>query len=1166
MKKIFRMALVFALAGATLMYTGCSKDYDEDINGVKSQVNDLQNKLGELNNEVSTLKSSVASLESAYKAADDLIKGDVSDLKAKVAELEKAVKDLSKYATKDELSEAVKGVEKKISDAKADIKKTTDDLQKQINELKEKLAADEDAIKKLQEAQKEVDNVYGFLSDELRGLVFQPDFYLAGVEATSYDFGDFEGWEPYGIPADYPMEVVSEEGDTTKIVFPKGAKAEARYVAVRDDKGKLVYFEWDTQKNYYKIVDGELVIGNANNGRPLYYADMTQGQVGLATYDMNPSSFPVDSAEWSMVGRDVPYIVKSSEAEGWAPVVNSVSKNEKNQAEVNFSIENPEYIYTTVVDAFKDLLAENEEEDDETPVELLPQALAILAGEPNIADVQLKATLSDGREVSSDWHAVSSGEEYVSHLAFSLKNGYVTENEWDCGQAVVNKQVKVKDLYYDAYDAAENVPSVTVKYNGGPFELADKIDVHTYDIATEDVNIYTLAEFNKKYPEYHYEFELVPYTIGNNVTSEEMYGKIDGTTFIPCYVESTGGKPKSIEIEKDSEDGISSVGRMPIVLVYLVNNETGYSYAVGYFKILIDKEAREPETRTFEIPDLGKVPFICGPFTLSTNWHEFSYFVLENLKVEYAEFIANYKLTGIYSIETLKKGKTETSALVPIVKINGDMTEPVDLVLDNAVLQAEEAYKDYVYKNAGDTLGTAIYAKDKSGTGINDAFEWTVNPQAIEQGNTKSIFFRFESGAYDIVYFEMKADVAAAAKYDFGANKIANEWYDDIDGEAKNTTRINVLVPNKTTDDVTDFYRDLNRFFIGYEPSMVLTEDSDPVYANYFDKKADKTKYDPAELAGEFTFYFADEQPAINGIQLYTNYWSTSDTLYVAQYEKKDGKDVMVQQTVQIKGKDVKVPAIIDSNVIAYFLKDSTVLKYYYKEGEAMSKTLLNLWSYTETDQAKMLYANILVKTTYGDCEIPAGDNGFHVRFVRPLDVKFDHAKVAEESAVAGFNVLLAQILNNITDWNKQAVIKVTKDKNGKVTKVESNIISGVDMYAYYGFKKLILDLDNAKRDHFKIGDDDAQELLKKVTPDAQLTLGTVDLKTDVFTELGTNELDITTIDKLLNAAINYKNDRAVVETFNLYIPIAIEYAWGTITDTIVIEVLPTSDTTPHSL
>ena len=1149
MKKIFRMALVFALAGATLMYTGCTKDYKEDINKLDSDVtalrNDLTTKINDLSNEVSSLRSAVSGLESAYKAADDIITGNVNALDARVKKLEDAVKDLSKYATKDELA----AVEKKIAEAKEDIKKTTDDLQKQINDLKAKLAEDEAAIKKLQDAQKEVDAVYGFLSDELRAIVFQPDFYLAGVEATSYDFGDFFGFEPFEIAAAKEMTVATDTlGNTTKIVFPKKAKAEQRPIVVRDDKDKIVYYEIDPKTGTYKIKDGALVVGNANNGEPFPYAYNIQGQLGLATYDINPSSFPVDSAEWSMVGRDVPYVVKSTEAEDWAAIVNSVVKNEKNQAEVNFTIENPENIFSTVTAAFTELLAENEEEAEADPEGTKKDAVAAAAEEASVATVQLKATLSDGREISSDWHAVTSGEEWIDHLAFSLKNGYVTENEEDCGAAVVKKEVKVKDLYFDAYDAAENLPSVKVKYNGGPFELADKIDVHTIDMATEKINIYTLDEFNKKYPSYHYVFELVPYTIGNNVTSEEMYGQIDGTKFIPCYVESTGGKPKSIVIEKDSEDGISSVGRMPIVLVYMVNDETGYSYAVGYFKILIDKDAREPETRTYEIPGLGKVPFICGPFTLSTNWHEFSYFVLENLKVEYAEFIKNYEFKGIWGYENVdKNGKVE---LVEIVEAAPGDT--VELKYNDPKLKKEVNY------------GTASYTQDKSGTGINDAFIWTVAPQDIGQGNSKSIYFRFESGAYDIVYFEMKADVAAAAKYDFGANKIANEWYDDIDGEAKNTTRINVLVPNKTSDDVTDFYRDLNRFFIGYQPSMVLTADSDPVYANYFDKNADKKKYDPSELEGSFTFYFADEQPAINGVQLYTNYWGTSDTLYVAQYEKKNGKDVMVEQTVQVDGKDVKVPAIIDTNVIAYF--DSTVIKYYYKDGEAMSKTLLNLWSYTETNQAKMLYANILVKTTYGECEIPAGDNGFHVRFVRPLDVNFKSADVAEESAVAGFNVLIAQFVKDITDWNKQNVIVPEKDKNGKATGFYvANVIKDVNMYEYYKFTKLILDLENAKRDHFKIGDDDAQELLSKVTPDAQLALGTVNDK-GVFTESGTNELDITDLTTLKTAAINYKNDRAVVETFNLYIPVAIEYAWGTIYETLVIKVKPTSDTTPHSL
>ena len=248
MKKIFRMALVFALAGATLMYTGCSKDYTEDINNVKSSVSDLQNKLGELNNELSALKSSVSSLDAAYKAADDLIKGDVTDLKTRVAKVEEAIKDLSKYATKDELNEAVKGVEKKISDAKAEIKKTTDDLQKQINDLKEQLAKDEEAIKKLEAAQKEVDNVYGFLSDELRAIVFFPDFYFAGVEATSYDFATFWGYKPVALGK---ADTSHQDHEGAALEFPKGAKTTAEVNVKKNMFGQPIQYAVDRQSASY---------------------------------------------------------------------------------------------------------------------------------------------------------------------------------------------------------------------------------------------------------------------------------------------------------------------------------------------------------------------------------------------------------------------------------------------------------------------------------------------------------------------------------------------------------------------------------------------------------------------------------------------------------------------------------------------------------------------------------------------------------------------------------------------------------------------------------------------------------------------------------------------------------------------------------------------------
>ena len=682
--------------------------------------------------------------------------------------------------------------------------------------------------------------------------------------------------------------------------------------------------------------------------------------------------------------------------------------------------------------------------------------------------------------------------------------------------------------------------------------------------------------------------------IGNNVTEEQMYGQIDGNNFTPCWVESKDGKAISHVIAKDSEDGISSVGRMPIVLAYLVD-EAGNSYAVGYFKIEIVKDAKEVTETWLEIPDLGKVPYICGPFTLKTNWHQFSYFVLESLKVDYAEFVNDYTLKGIYGYEVLKDAKgNKSTKLAPIVLVDGEMTAAANLILSNDVLAQDDALKNYTFDKAGTNYGTAIYALDKSGTGINDAFEWTVAGKATN----KSIYFKFEKSKYEVVYFELKADVAAAAKFDFGANKIANEWHDDINEEAKNTARINVLVPNTDADNVKNFYRDLNRFFVGYKPSMVLTSDSDPVYKNYFDKDADKTQYVPAELEGAFTFYFAQEQPKVvftdkdgnpikledtladgtttielSEIPLYVDFWEDGDslTLYVPQYKKENNQIKEVTEKHTVGGKEVDVPKLVEERVIATIDRTGTVTYYPDGDDNVWSKKLLNLWSYTQTEQSRMLYANILVKTTYGECEIPAGDAGFYLRFVRPLDVNFKNADVAQESAVNGFNVLIAEFFSTIIDWNKQSLIKPETEKkevDGKEVEVPTgyfieNIISGVHMYQYYKFTNLVLDLDNAMRDNWDTKDPTKLGKLKDVTPDAHLALGNVDPVTDVFTPGTDNFIDISNLNNLRNAALNYRNDRAVVETFNLYIPVSVNYAWGTISETLTIQVKKTADTDP---
>ena len=1191
MKKIFRMALVFALAGATLMYTGCTKDYGEEIDNLDGKLSalqqDLTNKVNDLSSEVSSLRSAVSGLESAYKAADDLIKGDVAALDGRVKKLEDAVKDLSKYATKDELKAATDALEQKIKDAKDEITKTTDDLQKQINELKEKLTANEEAVKKLEAAQKEVDAVYGFLSDELRSIVFYPDFYFAGIEATSYDFASFYGYEAY-YATNYGQPVAVKVQDEPKIEFAKKSLIYRTWLIYVDANGNYLW-KFDDEGNIV-LKDGKPVADK--DGWVWYFKDHLDGQIGKAYYDLNPSSFPTDSAAWSLNGDNKRYVVKSEEEEDatWKPIFESITPNVNGHAEVLYSVENPELIWASVINAFPIEIEEYkpyESVEEEALAVRLAAAEQEMKASTNVPIMQLVGTLSDGREIVSDWHAVASGEEFVSHLVFGKNNFYKTIRGCE-----LTGDGLPKVLYFNGADAALNDPSVPIKYNGGPFNLTEIISIHTTPISTAEAQEYTLAEFTEKYPGYSYRFTEVPYTIGENKTSEDQYCVLDGDNLIPCYVKSDGTKYESIPIEKDSEDGISAVGRMPIILVELVDAD-GYAYAAQWFKVIISKDAKEPQVRTFEIPDLGKVPFVCSDFTLATTWDEFSYFVLENLKMDYEEFIKTYTFKGIWGMKGVlsEDGKSVVTKLDELVPASADQKVAVN-------------FTNYYMKNGAPATqtkkyGNAIYKMDKSGSGINDAFEWEVSPQGIGEGKSNTIYFRFENGEYDIVYFAMTADVAKKPGLTFVGNKLANEWFNDITDDIDiNTARMNVPVPtaDKTSPviggDVKLFQRDINHYFQGYKPVLFLDDASKDVYGKYFDgDRPSAGAYPDAELATTTKFQFAQDQPAIAGLQLFTNYWEDSMTLYAYHYNMTAWGPMLATQKVMYKGQEIEVPAQID--IIATIVvegKDANTgldiynLKYY--DG-AVAKELLNLWSYTETDEAKMLYANILAKNSYGACNIGLPDGNFHVRFIRPLDVDFAEQDVAEESAVDGNNVELAKFISGITDWNKQSVIIKEMVYDSKTKKdvwtgyYVENVIKTVNMYKYYQFSKLRINLGKVERNNWNPSNPDEWASLAEKTPGAKLQLGTIDLTKDekdqVFTPTTITpttdaqgnviyEMPIENFADLKGAVLNYRNDEAFIGAFTMRIPVELDYAWGTLTAYLVINVKDTGSTTPSSL
>ena len=1076
MKKIFRMALVFALAGATLMYTGCTKDYTEDINSLEKKVNDLSAdlsaKVADLAGQVSTLKSSVATLESTLST----LSGDVSTLKTKVAALETAV---ANAATKDDVA----ALETKIANLKTEILAVTDGLQAQLNELK---GYTEEQIAALQAA---LDEVYAALGDGLTSIVFIPDFYYGGIEATSYDFADLTVYDR-----------VKEAVETT------------------DHQQAAVKFPATATTSFKE------------NAKAAY----SLGQVGIANYDINPSTFPLDSATWALHGMDQKYvpvvIEEEAEEEGegeeptptkaetktWKPVFEGieykVAKNGIPYAAVNYSIENPE----------------------------------LLAYGENVPVMHLEATLADGKFVSSDWEAVISGNETIAHLAFDKANDYTTAAEEQCEIS------EDKDLYLTAKETAENIPSIDVKWNGGGIDLAPLVAIHV-DNETTGLTEYTLEALQAKYPGFDYTFELVPFTSGKNVTGEEYYGNIEGSWFTPCWVSSVDGKPVSNKIPAGSEDGISAVGRTPIVLVTLVRD--GKVSAYGYFKIeIVNKDS---STTVLGPIDLGKVPFVCEPQKLGITWYDFSHFVLENLKMDYNQFTATYE----YDDESA-------------------------YVLD----------EDGKYVAVGDKYGEIVYTKDDVEGTINDIFEWTIDPQEIGEGESQTIFVRFKnkSNERDQVFFELTAEVAAAAKFDFGANKISNEWFDDINGEVKNTARINVPVPVADQDDpvkggdVRKFQRDLNHFFVGYSPAVTLTADSDPIY-----KEVDEELLETTSI-----YYFSDVQNQNfvdrdgNVFTFFTN--EAGDSLFVAAKFAADSS-IVADATVKVGTKD---------NLIAYLTVEESddaaaeegeteegeaeegeaeegedaeeeeavqnnVIVYSWAKGTTMAKYFLNQWGYKETLQERMLYANILVETTYGECKIPAGTEGFHVRFIRPLDIELGAQDTAEESAVDGAIVEIVKFVKGISDWNNQPVIEL---KNGKFGPA---IIKTIDMYAYYQFESLIIDMKNAKRNNWDTTAEDpatVYDFVSKITPKAKLQVGKLaeDGTFDASAaesyydeETGVYTLPIKEFSDLDGFVINYRNDEAYVDEFQVKIPVKIAYAWGTYVAEFVVNIKTTGNTQP---
>lgn len=592
------------------------------------------------------------------------------------------------------------------------------------------------------------------LSKVLKALVFAPELYLDGVEATKYEYLD--------------GNYVTLEGQ------------------VAGD-----YFDEYTQKVVrYNIPD---------LNSPVAAGAYTIGSKDEVVYHMNPSSAAEDDYNYRFLYDNPEYI--STRANGAGVTVNFLDKEKVDgDLKVTYQLESPE------------LLAGKGGEHTESS---------------NISVMALEAqtkNASEEKTITSDYAALVPVVESLKAIAFI---DHSTNENPACP----------KDLYNTGQEAVENVATLDWEYNGGTLDLSQLLQVHylsqNWTLPTSGVHMSMgYDEVVNRYG-LKWQYQMLPYTVGTNQTSESMYGMVNQNTgeFTPCMVigendgqgdETGNGNITQQPIAEGSEEGVSAIGRRPVVLVTL-ENAAGDIVLAGYIKINITREMNEVGV----VVDSWEAPYVCDGFSNTFSWADMSDEVIEMLHMSISDFRDAYSMVP---------GQTY------IKNANNEM----QLVSSN------------IY-------GVMIEHKDAQVPTTNDVVEWAGgltelnNILAAATNREFTLYAKFitnKDGGINHVYVGMTIKVVEKPEVTF-AERIDRYWYpESLAKEDRDTVRMNVPRPTTagiTPEEVKDYFKDLDEYYVGNQVQIVPTNAEQNAF------------YDLAVLGTNYYFRFAATQDNIVG-------------------------------------------------------------------------------------------------------------------------------------------------------------------------------------------------------------------------------------------------------------------------------------------------------------
>ncbi len=1147
MKKIFRMAVVCALAGATLLYTGCTKDYSDDINDLKDRVSTLESTISAIQAQIGAgyYITNVQDVDGGFKVTlsngkDYTItngakgdkgdqgdkgdtgaagakgdtgaagaKGDKGDQGIQGEKGDKGDKGDTGAAGKDGsvVTIGTNGnwfIDDKDTGVKAEATVDTITLDKDgyicINGVSTGVKAGTVAVWDQTAGTVTFKGINADGTDlvigvcELESIVFVPQLYLQGIEAARYNYI-------------YGMYSKSKAAASATVTDDEGSSAST------DASAKN---EWEAPATEYSF-----------------------GEIATAEYHVNPNSFDLAKANFVLKGYDKEYMTRGTGTTAtWSinDAYTKISRNADKNAEVKYLINNPHLATSSAADG-------------------------------KVAVMRLSGTVKDGNKVvDSDYEAIVPMREALHHLAFTEASAYVTKFAATYGVAA-GKTLTYPDadctiasgtdreLYVETAQAIEQISSIVLNYKD-TLDLANVIEVHYHPASASKIHesgtteeSISLKDIVAKYPGLKYQFENVPYEVGDAYKSRiDKYAQIEGSVFYPCWVETDGTTQHRNISMYDGYDGLSSINHKPIVLVTLQDAE-GNVLLYGYFKVKISNTA--PVRNDYIIKDLGAFPYICSGDKYTT-WSECSHDVLENLKMTFSDFKNTYGSPD---------GKT--------------------------YIKKGDDFEDVTPATTDPKYGTFVYKADATG-GVNDQFGIKIDD--IKQldnikkdfNGTVTLYTKFGTAA-NYVYLGITVSVADPAVCTFTKHNPTYWFKANGETEAINVI-INPRVPEATLasstpkfGDVRDYSNNLDNYWTPNRVQLVLDEASEAVYKDVW-----------------------------NSSDKYYHYEFNS-----TQTCKIDGKELVVRKSTDASdGRDrIYLETDADNNQLAYLAVNNVrknsvptdpgevqtytmanynagVITYYNNDiwGEPaekgkLAKEVLNKYThptFSATSQLTddindLLYFDVQLIATYADCDIPVGTENFRAIFFRPVDVLQGSPRNLKDAEPLGDKICVGDLFSAV-DWQGYKII--VKDASGAYA--DGYYQNIVNWFEYYGITKLTLDVAKIKTNQ------------DTTVPEAQYLFDQTDATTGKVTVEGVNnsakaevvkkdgtgsaatytvvpngEISISSAKELNDYYFNYSNNTGVPTDFKLYLPVKLEYSWGAVETELVVSVAHTGTVNP---